>query len=846
MEQTPERSLHSALLEHMQAELELDMKQSGVARFTAMMNNIRGGREASGPAGQRLIAGSLRAAAEAIEKARIAAEEGRPQHRALAVDFIREFSADALAYLTGRALIDGYAGSRSLTAVARRLGQMIEEETRLSRFEAANPGAFEWTMRRIKETPGTARKLSVTRHLMRLKGVSWEPWAPRHHILVGLWLIDQFNGATGLFTLDQASYDNASVGRSVRASNKHYILAPKAETVSWMDEAVKRLEITATDYWPMIAKPRPWTKPWGGGYYTKLIPTLPLVKMRRDAAGKDYLSRLKKADLEFVMEAVNAAQDTPWKINQPVLQVLSEIDRRGLTVEGLAPGRDLDLPPHPNDGDKEADLAAHRQWCKHVSIIHRRNRNARSKRAALSRTLILARRFKDYPAIYFPHTMDFRGRLYPVPAFLNPQGADFQKALLTFAEGKPIDTQEQLEWLGIHGANSYGVDKVPFVARWNWCVDHMPMIREVVEDPFGTGWHFWTGADAPFQFLAWCFEFVKVVDGGWGTISSLPVALDGSCNGLQHYSAALRDPIGGAAVNLTPSENPRDIYANVASRVTDKLTLLKDTSGPDGDFARKWLEFGVTRKTTKRSVMTLPYGCSIYSVREFVEESMKEQIAATGVNPFVTLDEDGNRKDNLFDASKFLQRPVWDSIGDTVVAARQGMDWLQAVAKYAARTEVPIYWTTPDGFPVQQAYPAMGAERRIETRFHGKIVKMRINEATDKLDRNRQRNGIAPNWVHSMDGCALRMFLRVAKANGVNCFALVHDSYGAPAGDIPTVAWALRESFYLLYNAHNVLQDFADEVLPCLPPDAAAEVPAVPPTGSLDLGQVRDSLYFFA
>lgn len=835
---------YEALALHMQAELELEMKQAGVARFKALMQNLTGGREASGPAGQRLIAGTLKTAAEAIEKARVAAEQGRPQHRALAVDFIREFSADALAYLTGRALVDGFAGVRSLATTARHLGAMIEEETRLARFEEANPGAFEWTMRRIKETTGQQRKLSVTRHLMRLKGVPWESWPNRTQTLVGMWLIDQFNEATGMFDLTQATHDEAS-GGGRGPQNKHYVLTPKAETAAWMDEAVKRLEISATDHWPTIVKPKAWSKPWGGGYYTKLIPTLPLVKTRRDAAGRDYLAKLKDTDLRFVYEAVNAAQDTAWRINLDVYKVLVEIDTRGLNVEGLAPGRDLDLPAHPNGGNKEIDPDAHKRWCKDMSIVHRRNNKNRGKRVALTRTLAMARRFKDYPAIYFPHTLDFRGRIYPVPAFLNPQGADFQKALLTFAEGKPIETQEQLEWLGIHGANSYGVDKVPFHERWNWCVDHEPMIREVAADPLGVGWDFWTGADAPFAFLAFCFEFVKVLDGGWGTISTLPVALDGSCNGLQHYSAALRDPVGGAAVNLLPGDKPRDIYATVAERVLDRLRLLKDTSGPEGEFARRWLEFGVDRKTTKRSVMTLPYGCSIYSVREFVEDAMKDKLSAGKVNPFVTLAEDGTRKDGLFEASKFLQRPVWDAIGDTVVAARQGMDWLQAVAKFAARTEAPIYWTTPDGFPVQQAYPVI-KERQIETRFHGKILKPVIHETTDKLDRNRQRNGIAPNWVHSMDGCALRMFLRLAKANGVSSFALVHDSYGAPAADIPVVAWALREAFFTLYDGHNVLQDFADEVLPLIPPDAAAEVPAVPPTGTLNLREVRDSLYFFA
>ena len=40
-------------------------------------------------------------------------------------------------------------------------------------------------------------------------------------------------------------------------------------------------------------------------------------------------------------------------------------------------------------------------------------------------------------------------------------------------------------------------------------------------------------------------------------LSSTAVAMDGSCNGLQHYAALALDDPGGAAVNLTPSERPQ-------------------------------------------------------------------------------------------------------------------------------------------------------------------------------------------------------------------------------------------------------------------------------------------------
>ena len=61
----------------------------------------------------------------------------------------------------------------------------------------------------------------------------------------------------------------------------------------------------------------------------------------------------------------------------------------------------------------------------------------------------------------------------------------------------------------------------------------------------------------------------------------MPIALDGTCNGLQHYAAMLRDEVGGKAVNLVPSDKPSDVYGDVAKIVRDKLSDLMVTEGPD-------------------------------------------------------------------------------------------------------------------------------------------------------------------------------------------------------------------------------------------------------------------------
>jgi DNA-directed RNA polymerase len=42
--------------------------------------------------------------------------------------------------------------------------------------------------------------------------------------------------------------------------------------------------------------------------------------------------------------------------------------------------------------------------------------------------------------------------------------------------------------------------------------------------------------------------------------------LDGTCSGLQHWAALLRDEKIGEFVNLLPSDAPKDLYAKVATR----------------------------------------------------------------------------------------------------------------------------------------------------------------------------------------------------------------------------------------------------------------------------------------
>ena len=146
-----------------------------------------------------------------------------------------------------------------------------------------------------------------------------------------------------------------------------------------------------------------------------------------------------------------------------------------------------------------------------------------------------------------------------MPPHLSNVGSDLCRGMLTFSEAKPLG-KRGLYWLKVHLANFAGKDKMSFDERANYVEDNMGNVRECARDPFaGNNW--WMELDDPFQGLATCREIVQAIDSGNPETytCSLPVHMDGSCNGLQHYAAIGRDTVGGKAVNLLEGEDPEDV-----------------------------------------------------------------------------------------------------------------------------------------------------------------------------------------------------------------------------------------------------------------------------------------------
>ncbi len=479
----------------------------------------------------------------------------------------------------------------------------------------------------------------------------------------------------------------------------------------------------------------------------------------------------------------------------------------------------MDLPPRPPGIDTDEQIL--RSWKREAAAVYTLNAKMESKRFEFARLLSLAEEYRHDTALYFPHQLDFRGRLYAVPISLSPQGADPSRGMLQFASGMPVPDGDPFQWWLVNGANLFGYDKASLEDRAGWADDRLAAAIECGRDPFASRW--WMEADKPWCFLAWCMEAVRLFADPDGFVSHLPVGLDGSCNGLQHFSAMLRDPVGGAAVNLVPSDTPQDIYQRVADRVVERLRDRARSGADDAWIAQGWVDFGIARKIAKRPVMVMPYGGTVTSCIEYVREAVYERIRDGQENPFGI---------ELTKATAFLGTVVWASIGDVVVAAKQAMGWLQKTARIAARHGLPLEWVTPSGFVAHQQYREH-RHRRVKTRLHGSLIYLSHFEETDRLNADKNATALSPNFVHSLDAAALIRTVCLAVDAGISDFAMVHDSYGTHAYQTAELARLLRQAFVSMYEEHDVLADLAASLSSQLPP--GTELPPLPKTGNLDI-----------
>lgn len=775
----------------------------------------------------------------------------KPKYYSVLKKFMGYYSSDldvfvnTLALETIKVVVNNIATNRkNCNQIASVIGVELQDEVELYAFMSTADKAETRYSKEINKRVGRSYKKNFVLRAYQGNNFVFPKFQKAELIALGMELISLLTESTDYFYI-------AMTGKKglleIQPSDIFLQAVTKSEE-SLMARTVKLV--------PTIIPPKPWTGIFDGGYYGALAVQTRFMRhhpyMKGTQTLKRYLARLNELDLAPVYSAVNRIQNTAYHVNSYTLDVIGLIMERGGDVAGIPQLKPYDkLPAFPYK-DEEIEKSEELQVLfkehkkKIVSLIHKENQR---QGKALRCTMVykLAKDFSRFETIYFPMNIDFRGRIYPIPNGLNPQGDDMTKGLLEYASPKAVSSEDSLQWLMIHGAGLAGHDKIPLEERVKWVQENKDNIVSSVDDPLGYTW--WQEQDKPFQFLAWCREYVNALAYMSAHNGSLigfechcVIAYDGTCSGLQHYSALLRDPVGGSAVNLIDHDKPSDIYQEVANKVIIAIendshngTLEeKDKKGNTlpgtKPIAEAWLAHGITRKVCKRPVMTLAYGSGQYGFGDQIfEDTTKDNPYFTGVGDFR--------------AARYMASKVWDAVQTTVVSATQGMSFLKSLANELASENMPVEWITPLGLPIQQMYLDLHTEC-FRLRFGGASVRYRIYVTEPKegedTDKKKQVSGVAPNFIHSLD--ATHLMMSVNACEDVYNFTTVHDSFGTSLGEAEELRKVIRQQMVKLYSENEPLKDFKVHAEELLGRHIDIELP---PKGTLDINSILSSKFVF-
>ncbi len=600
--------------------------------------------------------------------------------------------------------------------------------------------------------------------------------------------------------------------------------------VSFTDDILKELHKRHQDvistaallYRPMIVPPVPHSIDASGG---NLLPYVrkPVVQKFKDVMWDEKVNQKGSTPSQTVIDGLNALMHTEWAINTRVLEVMENLFKNNT--------RDCNLPaydfsafdfaePYPINGTKEEQA----KWCVKKEEAYsawykeERSRGRMLVRLKLAKYLIP---IKFFDQIY---TCDFRGRANAACDLLSPQSGDFDRGLIYFAEPRK-QTPTGKFWLQVHVANLFDQDKIPFDQRAKWVEDNMDMFRKINDDPYEHR-SYWVSdkkkKNPSFQRLAAVFDLCRT-DG----MTQVPVQMDGSCNGVQHWAALTRDSYLAKKVNLIKTNNPQDLYQYVADLMSENMAAAKDEDSNKGKWATKFIEHWgdkIDRGVCKRAVMTDPYGVTFYGIRRYCKTEGhldwvgKEQIAGAVVELATFIDQ---------------------ALKGTLVEANKGKAWLKQVADMASELGKNVEWTTPCGFKVVHQYYEILTRRSVAKLFDMKELHF---GAPDKetIDGTSVNLAISPNYIHSLDASHMWSTIKRMIDSGITQYSMIHDSYGCPAPDVNLMRAYTNEEFHKMH-ASNLLQTMKDEVEQIL----SIELPDVPPIGDYNIDEVLDAEYFF-
>jgi DNA-directed RNA polymerase len=611
-----------------------------------------------------------------------------------------------------------------------------------------------------------------------------------------------------------------------KSKKREYIITPSEKFMDFCSEIIEGIAEISAIIHPMIYIPDDWSEDGrGGGFYSE--------QLKRNI--------IKKKDIHYpsginvdIAAAVNSIQSTPWKVNHQVLYVLDMLNimEKPSTLPKIFPETVEETPKKPwesidKENHTEEQVMDVRKWWRKAAKLTKARQAKRSLDLSTNSVIFQAKKFQNELFLYFPHDLDYRDRIYnKCMTGLNTQGSDVQKGVLQFAHGEVL-TAGGVRWMKINMANLVGHDKLKLVERVAWVDDNEILLRTVATDPIGCNiWHTW---DKPIQGLASALEYIKWLDNPLEPVF-LHVQLDGLCNGVQHLSAITRDAAVAPHVGLIPTEQRGDVYQFVCDAVIE--VIKSDTDGWAA-MSNEWIESELLdRGLTKTPVMTRSYGAKLYGIKEGIQDYIDEK----------------NKEDcfsDVFSSGNWMGERIWDGMSESLAGPMAFMEWVQKCAGVLAKHNLPMNWVNPIGGKCSQS-PFKTTSKTLKVKINGRRVDYKIHTPTDKIDKGKAEASSSPNLIHGNDASHLLLTVIKCLSEGINKFAMVHDSFGCHPNYADKLLLCAKEAWIEIYSKDWMhiwyvgwceqmqRSGFDVDLLP-LPPEK----------GTLDITNVMGSDFFF-
>lgn len=544
---------------------------------------------------------------------------------------------------------------------------------------------------------------------------------------------------------------------------------------------------------PMVIPPVDRTSEHDGGYL--LIPTVAIKQP--DGPSRNRLVAERADKIQPLLDTINQLQRTKWEIDRENLDLLKHIFYTGGDRAGVPCMEKKRIAPKPADYDtnKESKMA----WLRDAARAHQHNAKLAGQRRLVksqidmaSYMLTLTDDNPDITGLYYVWEACFRHRVYPKATAVSPQSSDTGRGLLKFKEGVPLG-EHGYYWLSVGLAGAIGHDDVNFADRVRYVESRAREIEQWVSDPtIFTGW---MDMDEPFQGMIMAREWVacRAAPDRTTFVSHACIPMDGTCNGLQHYSALGRDIAGATYTNLLPSHDPQSFYDVVTAAVVDLIEedcreseryALDREGQPYLNPCFAW-RGRVVKKTVKVPAMTNYYGVTAFGMIDQLHAHVEKAGAL-----------EGHAGHNM----RYMKDKINEALEEVVGSAGEIMSWMRRMAALCAKADKPVTWTSPMGIPVTQEYPNF-AESSIQTVFHRMYWR-------DPFKRDKKRpmsvfknaNGMPPNYIHNIDACHMMLVVRKATALGITQFRMIHDSFAVHAGHMQAFKPLINEAFVEIHR----------------------------------------------